>query len=134
MTQMHPPVRPRRVITGMSAVLLPFTADGAIDWPGFEAHLARTTAAGLVPAVNMDTGFGPVLDPGDRTRALRIAAEQVTGQWVAGAHVVDVPGAAYDDGEYAAAVHRDRRCRWAPDPVSLPRTRDVGRRRRRVRS
>jgi dihydrodipicolinate synthase/N-acetylneuraminate lyase len=99
-TAMHLPVRPRRTITGMSAVLLPFTGDGAIDWPGFEAHLARTTASGLIPAVNMDTGFGPVLDPSDRTRILGIASEQVTGKWVAGAHVVDAPGATCDSDGY----------------------------------
>lgn len=101
MTDAHPPVRPRRTITGMSAVLLPFTDAGVIDWPGFEAHLARTTVAGLIPAVNMDTGFGPVLDAADRTRVLRIAAERVTGEWVAGAHVVDAPGAACDGDAYA---------------------------------
>jgi len=94
--EVHRLVRPRRTITGMSAVLLPFDADGAIDWPGFEAHLDRTTAAGLIPAVNMDTGFGPVLDPADRTRILGIASAHVAGEWVAGAHVVDAPGAACD--------------------------------------
>ena len=38
-------LRPRRKITGMSAILLPFTASGDIDWPGFDsldtARLAR---------------------------------------------------------------------------------------------
>jgi dihydrodipicolinate synthase/N-acetylneuraminate lyase len=100
-TEVHQRIRPRRAITGMSAVLLPFTDDGAIDWPGFEAHLARTTGAGLVPALNMDTGFGPVLDAADRARILSIAAEQITGQWVAGAHVLDAPGAAYDGDAYS---------------------------------
>ena len=52
----------------MSAVLLPFTADGDIDWVGFEAHLGRTVEAGIVPAVNMDTGFGPYLSPAERSR------------------------------------------------------------------
>jgi dihydrodipicolinate synthase/N-acetylneuraminate lyase len=85
----------------MSAVLLPFTASGAIDWPGFEAHLARTVAAGLVPAVNMDTGFGPVLDPADRSRILQLAAEHAPDHFVAGAHVTDDPGAPYDGDAYA---------------------------------
>ncbi|MEZ5238761.1 MAG: hypothetical protein R2716_07360 [Microthrixaceae bacterium] len=58
---------PRR-ITGMSAVLLPFDESGGIDWSGFEAHLVRTSAAGLVPAVNMDTGFGPLLSGAQRAR------------------------------------------------------------------
>jgi dihydrodipicolinate synthase/N-acetylneuraminate lyase len=98
-----PPIRPGRTITGMSAVLLPFTDDGAIDWPGFEAHVARTVDAGLVPAVNMDTGFGPVLDAGDRNRAVDIARAVATSGWVAGTQVPDAPGADFDQ----AAYHRE---------------------------
>lgn len=96
-----PDVRPGRTITGMSAVLLPFTDDGAIDWPGFEAHVGRTVDAGLIPAVNMDTGFGPILDTGDRTRALQLTAATTGGRWVAGAQVPDVPGAGFDESAYA---------------------------------
>ena len=40
------PIVPNRRITGMSAVLLPFTAGGALDWDGFEAHVERTARAG----------------------------------------------------------------------------------------
>ena len=29
-------VRPRRVITGMSAILLPMKADDSVDWDGFD--------------------------------------------------------------------------------------------------
>ena len=53
-----PPLRPRRTILGMSAVLMPFTADGAVDWPGFESLLARTVDAGLVEAART-LGAGP---------------------------------------------------------------------------
>ena len=42
-------IRPRRRVTGMSAVLLPFTADGEVEWAAVEAHLARTAAVGLTP-------------------------------------------------------------------------------------
>ncbi len=35
-------IRPGRTITGMSAVLLPHTADGDIDWDATEAHIDRT--------------------------------------------------------------------------------------------
>jgi hypothetical protein len=55
-------LRPRRKITGMSAILLPFTAAGQVDWTGFEAHVQRTGTAGLVPAVNMDTGYANLID------------------------------------------------------------------------
>ncbi len=54
-------IRPGRTITGMSAVLLPFTADGEIDWDATEAHIDRTVEAGLTPAVNMDTGYVQLL-------------------------------------------------------------------------
>ena len=31
-----PPIRPGRVVTGMSAVLVPYTTAGGIDWAGHE--------------------------------------------------------------------------------------------------
>ena len=76
-------VRPRRTITGMSAVLLPHTAGGAVDWDGLAAHVARTAGAGLTPAVNMDTGFVQVLDEATRDRVLEVAAANSDG-FVAG--------------------------------------------------
>jgi dihydrodipicolinate synthase/N-acetylneuraminate lyase len=101
MSRAAPPIRTGRPITGMSAVLLPFRDDGTIDWPGFEAHLARTIDAGLVPALNMDTGFGPVLDVPDRARVLGIGSEIAGTMWLAGAHVLDTPGARFDFDAYA---------------------------------
>ena len=59
-------IRPGRTIDANSAVLLPFTPDGAPDYAEFEQHLRRTSKAGIVPAVNMDTGFGPQLTPAQR--------------------------------------------------------------------
>jgi dihydrodipicolinate synthase/N-acetylneuraminate lyase len=55
---------------GIAATLLPYRRDGAIDWAGFEAHVARTRAAGLEVAVNMDTGFGDLLAPAEREAVL----------------------------------------------------------------
>jgi dihydrodipicolinate synthase/N-acetylneuraminate lyase len=55
---------------GIAAALLPYTAEGSIDWAGFEAHVARTRAAGLDVAVNMDTGFGDLLAPPEREAVL----------------------------------------------------------------
>ena len=63
-------LRPGRRIEGISAVLLPFTPAGAIDWGAFERHLLRTHAAGLGVAVNMDTGFGDLLAPDERVAVL----------------------------------------------------------------
>ena len=88
----------------MSAVLLPFADDGTIDWAGFEAHLLRTLDVGLVPAVNMDTGFGPVLAPRDRHRVLHIAAGLAPGVFVAGALVDDEPGSVFDADAHLVAM------------------------------
>lgn len=97
-------IRPRRTITGMSAVLLPFTAEGEIDWAAVEAHTARTAAVGLTPAVNMDTGYVQLLDDATKLRVLDLAAEVTGGDFVAGAHVPDGPGDAYAPDAYAAAA------------------------------
>src|SRR4051812_47420624 len=91
-----PPIRPGRTITGISAVLVPYTADGEIDWPHVEAHIVRTRHAGLTPAVNMDTGYVQLLDPADRERVLDLAARVTGGDFVAGAFVADEAGARFD--------------------------------------
>jgi dihydrodipicolinate synthase/N-acetylneuraminate lyase len=89
-----PPLRTRRRVTGMSAVLLPFDADGSIAWDALAAGIARTAEAGLVPAVNMDTSYGPNLDPATRRRVLAVTAEAIGDRepvegwrFVGGAHV-----------------------------------------------
>ena len=129
---------PRRV-TGMAAVLLPYRGDGTIDWPAFEAHVARTAAAGLVAAVNMDTGYVQLLGDDDRRRALEIAADVCPGDFVAGAYVADEPGASFDlDGYRRAAARHLRAGRHARRlPVARPqraRRRGLGRRARAVRA
>jgi dihydrodipicolinate synthase/N-acetylneuraminate lyase len=98
-----PPVRPGRAITGMAAVLLPFTAPGDIDWGGFEGHVARTVECGLAPAVNMDTGFGARLEPPQRRRVLDIA--RAHGSFVAGAYVDDSRDSPFDREAYRQAMH-----------------------------
>jgi len=97
-----PELRPGRRITGMAAVLLPFTDGGDVDWTGFSDLVARVAGAGLVPAVNMDTGFGASLDDRHRDRAHAIAAEH--GEFVAGAYVDDAPGATFDADAYRRAM------------------------------
>jgi dihydrodipicolinate synthase/N-acetylneuraminate lyase len=91
-----PAVRPGRTILGISAVLLPFTAEGDVDWHSFETLLADTVSAGLIPAVNMDTGYVQLLDAPDRTRVLeRAAGTSGSAGFVAGAFVSDEPGAPF---------------------------------------
>jgi dihydrodipicolinate synthase/N-acetylneuraminate lyase len=65
--------------------------DGSVDWAGWSAHLDRTLGAGLVPAVNMDTGFGPYLSHEDRARVLAETAAR-TDDFIAGVHLDDQPG------------------------------------------
>ncbi len=100
-----PMIRPRRRITGISAILLPFAADGSIDWPGFRAHVARTAAAGLTPAVNMDTGYVNLLDADTRLQVLD-ETRQVLGSepFVAGAFVSDRPGSRFERDAYLRAI------------------------------
>jgi hypothetical protein len=99
-------LRPRRVIDGISAVLLPWTDGGAAtDWIAFDEHLRRTVDAGLVPAVNMDTGYVQLLDDKQRSTVLeRTATMLPLGRWVAGAWVDDEPGAAFDIDAYRRAI------------------------------
>ncbi len=98
-------IRPRRKITGISAILLPFTATGDIDWPAFAAHCVRTADAGLTPAVNMDTGFVNLLTPEQKNAVLDATRSALGGKpFVAGAFVGDVSGAPLDLDGYRGAV------------------------------
>lgn len=83
-----PPLRPGRRIDGISAVLLPFGADDRPDWPTYRGLVERTYAAGLTPAVNMDTGYVNLLSRGERERVLAEASEVAGGRaFVAGAYI-----------------------------------------------
>ena len=98
-------IRPRRRITGISAVLLPFTASGAVDWPGFTAHVLRTAEAGLTPAVNMDTGYVHLLNDATRDRALAVTRAALAGKpFVAGAFVADAPGSPFNPDAYRRQI------------------------------
>lgn len=92
-------LRPRRKIRGISAILLPFQENGEPDWAGFSAHVQRTVAAGLAPAVNMDTGFGNLIDDSVRRQVLELTRAE-TDDFVAGAFVSDEPGAIFNADEY----------------------------------
>lgn len=98
-------LRPRRKPVGMSAILLPFDEQGGVDWAGFRAHVARTAEAGLTPAVNMDTGYGHLLDEATRRRVLAETRDTLSGgAFVAGALVVDRPGDALQLDAYRQAI------------------------------
>ena len=105
MSATTPDLRLRRQITGMSAILLPLLDDGGVDWQAFEAHVVRTAAAGLTPAVNMDTGYIQLIDQATVSGVLDRTAEITGGRFVAGAYVADTPGAAHDRDALVRAAH-----------------------------
>src|SRR5688500_13233469 len=83
-----PALRTGRRIEGISAVLLPYGPSDRPDWPTYRALVERTYAAGLTPAVNMDTGYVNLLSRGERERVLAEAAEVAGGRtFVAGAFI-----------------------------------------------
>lgn len=94
-----------RRIEGISAILLPFRADGAIDWDAFCAHVARTVEAGLIPAVNMDTGYANLIDDHIRSEALRLTRATLADRpFTAGAFVSAQAGDAYDAPAYTRQI------------------------------
>jgi dihydrodipicolinate synthase/N-acetylneuraminate lyase len=98
-------LRPRRKITGISAILLPFDSSGEIDWASFSAHVTRTQKAGLTPAVNMDTGYVHLLDDRTRLEVLKQTRQLLDGgPFVAGAFVADGPGSAFDRDAYLRQI------------------------------
>ena len=100
-------LRPQRKIKGISAILLPLLSDDSIDWEGFESHVQRTLDAGLVPAVNMDTGYGNLIDPADRLQVIKRTQELSEGrEFVAGAFVQDKPGQSLDLESYLQEIDR----------------------------
>lgn len=103
----HDRIRPGRSVTGISATLLPFTDTGAVDWESYDAHVARTAEAGLVPAVNMDTGYANLLDEATREQVLEHTQRVMDGDpFVAGAFVDDEPGDALDLDAYRRQIEQ----------------------------
>ena len=99
-------LRPRRKLTGVSAVLLPFHEDGSTDFDGLSAHVSRTIDCGLTPAVNMDTGFGHLIDDDLKRQVLRVS-RQAAGQGteiVAGAFFSDESGDAFNADAYKRQI------------------------------
>ena len=103
-----PPLQYGRRPDGISAVLLPFTTRDAPDWNGFRHLLDRTWAAGLAPAVNMDTGYVHLLTPIERQRVLDETSDVAAGRrFVAGAFIEGLDGD--PDALYLCEVESIRR-------------------------
>ena len=108
-------LRPRRKIAGVSAVLLPFAADGGVDWASLRRPRRRTADAGLTPAVNMDTGYVHLLDDAQRLQVLERTRGVLGGRpFVAGAFVGDRPGAAFDRDAYLRRIDAIQRHGGSP--------------------
>lgn len=81
--------KPRRKVQGIAAALLPFEKDGSVAVESFQRHLQATDRAGLMCAVNMDTGYVNYLTEAEKLEVLRWARETL-GEgvpFVAGAYI-----------------------------------------------
>ena len=87
-------IRPRRKVKGIAAALLPFENDGAIAVDAFQNHLLRTHSAGLINAVNMDTGYVNYLSEEEQQLVLKWtrAALPAHTKFVAGAYIERLDG------------------------------------------
>jgi dihydrodipicolinate synthase/N-acetylneuraminate lyase len=94
--------KPRRKVQGISAALLPFEADGRVAVAAFQEHLRATQRAGLMNAVNMDTGYVNYLSDAEKSEVLGWAREAL------GKDVAFVAGA-YIEGQDGDVVHLYRR-------------------------
>lgn len=72
-----------------------------MDWESFANHTQRTFNAGLTPAVNMDTGYGNLIDEATRVKVLSTTQSIAAGKtYLAGAFVADSEGAAFNFEAY----------------------------------
>ena len=87
-------IQPRREITGIAAALLPFDDNGAIAVEAFQHHLVRTHSAGLVNAVNMDTGYVNYLSNEAQRQVFEWTREALPlkTKFVAGAYIEGLAG------------------------------------------
>ena len=84
----------RRKVQGIAAALLPFQSNGRIAVEAFQGHLAATHAAGLMNAVNMDTGYVNYLSETQKKDVLEWtgAALGKNVPFVAGAYIENLEG------------------------------------------
>src|SRR6185437_7747087 len=67
--------KPRRKVRGIAAALLPYAEGGKIAVEAFQRHLIATHRAGLMNAVNMDTGYVNYLSDSEKQDVLRWTKE-----------------------------------------------------------
>jgi dihydrodipicolinate synthase/N-acetylneuraminate lyase len=64
-----------RKVHGIAAALLPYEAEGKVAVEAFQRHLLATQQAGLMNAVNMDTGYVNLLTEIEKAHVLRWTQE-----------------------------------------------------------
>lgn len=81
--------QPRRKVQGIAAALLPYAVDGRVAVEAFQKHLQATQRAGLMNAVNMDTGYVNYLSEAEKKDVLRWTREALGKDvpFVAGAYI-----------------------------------------------
>ena len=62
--------KPRRKVQGIAAALLPYETDGRVAVDAFSQQLISTHRAGLMNAVNMDTGYVNYLSDTEKQEVL----------------------------------------------------------------
>src|ERR1700732_1963113 len=62
--------KPRRNVQGIAAALLPYEAEGRVAVEAFAKQLTATHRAGLMNAVNMDTGYVNYLNDTEKQAVL----------------------------------------------------------------
>ncbi len=84
----------RRKVQGIAAALLPYESNGNVAVDAFKQHLIATHQAGLVNAVNMDTGYVNYLSEPEKRDVLRWTVEALGKDvpFVAGAYIENQTG------------------------------------------
>ena len=84
----------RRKVQGIAAALLPYESNGKVAVDAFRQHLIATHRAGLMNAVNMDTGYVNYLSEPEKLEVLRWTVEALGRNipFVAGAYIEDQSG------------------------------------------
>lgn len=82
-------IRPRRRVEGIAAALLPYEENGRIAVEAFQNHLHATHRAGLMNAVNMDTGYVNYLSDEEKMQVLGWTREALGPgiAFIAGAYI-----------------------------------------------
>jgi dihydrodipicolinate synthase/N-acetylneuraminate lyase len=117
-------IKPRRKPAGIAAALLPFDAEGQVAVEAFQNHLRTTHRAGLMNAVNMDTGYANYLSDEDKTRVLRWTRDALGDQipFIAGAYVEGRDG----DAVSPYRMHMDGIAAWGGIPIIFQSSRLKG--------